>query len=815
MSKQQIGHVSPTPIEKEVQASFLDYAMSVIVSRALPDARDGLKPVHRRILYAMYSEGLTPDRRYSKSAGVVGEVIKKYHPHGDAAVYDALVRMVQDFNMRHPLVDGQGNFGSVDGDPPAAYRYTEVRLAPLAMEMLADIDKETVDFVDNFDGSTQEPVVLPASIPNLLVNGSAGIAVGMATNIPPHNLGEVVDAICHLIKNPDAEISDLMQFIPGPDFPTAGLIQGTQGIRKAYHEGNGSLVIRGRHEIEESASGRERIVITELPYQVNKANLVEKIAVLVRDKKIVGIQELRDESDRHGMRVVLELKRDAQAPTVVNALCKHTQFQSSFGILLLALVDGAPKVLNLKQALQVYIDHRKEIVTRRSRFELEKAKQRAHIVEGLKIALQHLDEVIAIIRKAESPEDAKQKLMRRFKLSEAQTQAILEMRLGRLTRLEQSKLDEEYKELLKTINRLEDLLSHERKILQVVGEELQQIKKKYANPRRTLITEASGDISVEELIPREDVIFTLSRGGYIKRMGGQFARAQRRGGKGIIGATTKEEDQVEQIAFANTHDNILFFTNTGKVYRLKGYEIPEHTRQSKGKPLVNFIQISQNERVTSMLGCPPQEEPGFLFMVTRRGVVKKTAFAEFENVPKAGKIAVKLDEGDELEWVDIVLPKDHVFLASQKGQTIRFKQEQVRPMGRAARGIRGMSLRKGDAVVAMVVLGESEKADMLFITSRGYGKRVAFEAFRPQNRGGMGVRGIKLTSKSGDLVKALLVGADDDIICISRKGIVLRTFASQISCQGRNAAGVRTMKLEDDDEVVDAEVLSQGGEQIA
>lgn len=789
----------------EVKRSFLDYAMSVIVSRALPDVRDGLKPVHRRILYAMHQENLFPDRRFTKSAGVVGEVIKKYHPHGDAAVYDALVRLVQDFNMRYPLVQGQGNFGSIDGDPAAAYRYTEVKLAPVAMEMLKDLEKETVDFVDNFDGTTKEPVVLPTAIPQLLVNGSSGIAVGMATNIPPHNLSEVIDALVHLIDSPQASVADLMKVLPGPDFPTGGIIAGSAGIQKAYETGHGSIIIRGRHEIE-SVGNRERIVIRELPFQVNKAALVEKIALLVKEKKLTGISEVRDESDRRGMRVVIELKKDIPAKTVLNALYKHTNLQISFGILMLALVDGTPRTLNLKQMLEEYLKHRKEVVVRRSSFELRKAEERAHILEGLKIALQNLDAVIALIRKSESVEKARRGLMEKFSLSKEQAQAILDMRLSRLTRLEMEKLEKEYKELIKTINELQDLLKVEKKIWQKVKEELLIVKKIYGDPRRTLIAEGETEkLEMEQLIPEQPIIITVTRDGYIKRMPTTYTRSQRRGGRGIIGATTKKEDELEHLRYCSTHDFLLFFTEKGRVYRIRGFEVKEGTRKMKGTPLANFIPLEGKERVTAVIAIAPgdYEKDAFLCMATKKGTVKKTHINEFANIYRAGKIALALEEGDELEWVDLCRKGDHIFLFSRNGKAICFQESNVRPMGRQAKGMRGMRLKKGDEVVGMVVKDlKEENGECLLFTECGYAKRLRFAEFRPQGRGGSGVIAIKTGKRTGRLVGALMIQTGDHVFFMSKAGLSLKCRASEISVQKRQAQGVRVMKLNEGDALV-------------
>ncbi len=799
--------VIPVKIEDEVRHSFLDYAMSVIVSRALPDVRDGLKPVHRRILFTMYELGLTPDKPHRKSAKVVGDVLGKFHPHGDSAAYDAMVRMAQDFSMRYPLVDGHGNFGSVDGDPPAAYRYTEVRLTPLAVDMLADIDKETVNFVPNFDNTEQEPVVLPSKVPQLLMNGSAGIAVGMATNIPPHNLSELVDALTMLINDPDCDIDDLMTMIPGPDFPTGGYIRGVEGIKEAYKTGRGSITLRGRYEKETTEGGKNRILITELPYQVNKANLIENIALLAREKKIEGISDLRDESDRRGMSVVIELKRGADPDVVIKYLAKHTQLQTSFGIIMLSLEDGRPKVLNLKQMLENYLEHRKEVVTRRTQYDLRKAQERAHILEGLKIALDHIDAIIKTIRESESAEDARGALMKKFKLTQVQAQAILDMQLRRLAGLERKKIDDEYKELIKTIAHLEDLLKHPKKILHVIKDELNAMKEKYGDARRTVITEKTGEIHFEEIIPEEEMVIIMTRDGYVKRLPLASYRSQKRGGRGITGITTKTEDEVEHLLTGTTLHYVLFFTNQGLVYRLKAYEVPQTSRQAKGTAIVNLIQSDKDERVTAAITVKDFDDKHFLFMATELGTVKKTALSEFSNLPRAGKIALGLEKDDALGWVDITDGKKDIILVTENGQGIRFAEGNVRAMGRQAKGVRGMRLKKGDKVVGMSIADEG--LELLVVTQKGFGKRTPLKQFRKQTRGGSGVRAIKVMKENGPVVGLKVVETDDEVMLSSKKGIVIRTKVKDISVQGRAARGVRLMRPDADDAVVVVERITE------
>ena len=790
--------VVPVAIEEEMKRSYIDYAMSVIVGRALPDVRDGLKPVHRRILYAMYELGLFHNRPYKKSARIVGEVLGKYHPHGDSAVYDALVRMVQDFSLRYPLIDGQGNFGSIDGDAPAAMRYTEARLAEIAEEMLADIDKDTVDFVPNFDESLREPSVLPAKLPNLLVNGSSGIAVGMATNIPPHNLCEVCDAIALLIDNPDASLEELMQVIKGPDFPTGAFILGREGIIKAYSTGRGTLRLRGRTHVEREKR-RKRIIITEIPYMVNKAKLIESIADLVRNKKIEGISDIRDESDREGMRIVLELRRNASAKVILNQLYKNTQLETTFGIINLVLVDGEPRVLNLRDTILEFIKHRKQVVTRRTRFELEKAEKRAHILEGLLIALKNIDAVIKLIRGSPGVAEAKAKLMERFSLSEVQAQAILDMRLQKLAKLEREKLAEEHRRLLKEIERLRSLLASEKRILQVVKRETLELKKKYGDERRTEIVANAREISLEDLIAREEMVVTITQGGYIKRLPVSTYRQQRRGGRGIVGVEAKE-DQVKDIYVASTHDYMLFFSNRGKVYWRKVYEIPTAGRYSRGKAMVNLIEEAAEERITATLAVSDFSEERYVFFATKLGRVKKTPLSAFGNPRKGGILAISLDEGDELVEVELTDGRQEVLLATRYGKAIRFSEQDVRPMGRAAKGVTGITLRRKDEVVGVEVVKPG--TTILAVTENGYGKRTPIEEYPLQRRGGKGVINIIPSVRNGLVVGVLSVLDSDEVVLTSAKGVVIRLKAKEISVMGRNTQGVRLMKLEEGDRVV-------------
>ena len=789
----------PVNIEEQMKVSYLDYAMSVIIGRALPEVRDGLKPVQRRILYAMFREGLLPGKKYSKSAGVVGEVLKKYHPHGDSAVYDAMVRLAQDFNMRYPLVDGQGNYGSIDGDPAAAYRYTEARLAKIAEELLADIDKETVDFTPNFDETTEEPVVLPSRIPNLIINGSSGIAVGMATNIPPHNLGEIVDGLVMLLKDPNVSVDDLATVIKGPDFPTGGIIHGTAGIRDAYERGRGIIKVRARARIEREHRGGENIIITELPYQVNKARLIEKMAELVREKKIEGISDIRDESDRDGIRVVLELKRGEMAEVVLNNLYKHTQMETTFGIIMLAIVGGKPEVLNLQAVLKHFLRHRKDVVLQRTRYELRKAEGRAHILEGLKIALDHLDEIIALIRASKSPEEARQGLMSDYPLSEIQAQAILDMKLQRLTGLEREKIIAEYKDTLKEIERLKAILGSEALVSKIIRDELLEIREKYADERRTEISEEMKEITIEDLITEEEMVITFSHQGYIKRNPLSAYRSQRRGGKGLMGMETKEEDFVEQLFIGSTHDYMLFFSNLGRLYWLKIYQIPEAGRAAKGKALINLLSLSEGERITTALPVRDFKE-GYLVVFTKNGVVKKTLLEEYSNPRGKGIIAVTLEEGDELITVSKTDGKSDFIIGTKEGLSIRFNEEDVRPMGRTAKGVIGIRLLKGDEVVSAEVV-ETNTA-LLTVTEKGIGKRTKLEEYPVQGRGGKGVISIKLTDKGGKAVGLMQVRDEDEVVMIANTGKLIRTIAGNISIHGRNTQGVKLMDLEAEDRIV-------------
>jgi len=789
----------PISIEEEMKGSYLDYAMSVIIGRALPEVRDGLKPVQRRILYAMFREGLLPSRKYSKSAGVVGEVLKKYHPHGDTAVYDALVRLAQDFNMRYPLVDGQGNFGSVDGDPAAAYRYTEARLAAIAEELLADIDKNTVDFIPNFDETTEEPIVLPSRVPNLIVNGSSGIAVGMATNVPPHNLGEIIDGLVRLIDNPDATLKDLMSHIKGPDFPTGGIIHGVDGIIQAYNEGKGLIKVRAKARIEREHRGGENIIITELPYQVNKARLIEKMAELVREKTIEGISELRDESDRDGIRVVLELKRGEMAQVILNNLYKHTQMETTFGIIMLALVNGQPRILSLRRLLSHFLQHRRDVVLRRTRFELRKAEERAHILEGLKIALDHLDAIIALIRSSKTPEEARTGLMSDFPLTEIQAQAILDMKLQRLTGLEREKIIKEYADTLKEIARLKEILENEALVSHIVKDELLEIRNRYTDERKTEITSETKEITMEDLITDEEMVITLSHQGYIKRNPLSAYRSQRRGGKGLIGMETKEEDFVNELFIGATHDYMLFFSNLGRLYWLKIYQIPEAGRAAKGKALVNLLALSEGERITTALPVRNFKE-GSLVTFTKKGTVKKTALEEYSNPRGKGIIAVTLEEGDELISVRKTDGKSDLIIGTKKGLSIRFNEEDVRDMGRTAKGVRGIRLRKGDEVVSAEVAGE--KTAILTVTEKGLGKRSKIEEYPVQSRGGKGVISIKIIDRGGKAVGLMQVRDEDEVVMITSSGKLIRTLAGNISLHGRNTQGVKLMDVEGDDKIV-------------
>ncbi len=789
------GTIMEIKIEEEMKKSYLDYAMSVIVSRALPDVRDGLKPVHRRILYAMNELGMTPDKPYRKSARIVGDVLGKYHPHGDSSVYLAMVRLAQDFNTRYPLVDGHGNFGSIDGDSPAAMRYTEARLSKLSLEMLRDINKDTIDFRPNFDETLKEPVVLPSRFPNLLVNGSSGIAVGMATNIPPHNLGEVIDGIVALIDNPQINIEALMKIIKGPDFPTGAMIMGKEGIRSAFKTGRGQITIRAVAEIEEAGRGRNRIVVTEIPYQVNKAKLIEKIAELVRDKKIEGISDLRDESDREGMRIVIELKRDANPRIVLNNLYKQTQLQITFGVIMLALVDDVPKVLNLKQILSHYVDYQKEIITRRTQFDLNKAEERAHILEGLKIALDNIDEVINIIRSSKEEKIARERLMDSFSLSEKQAQAILDMRLRRLTGLEREKLEEEYEALIKEINRLKEILSSERLINEIIKTELLEIKEKYGDQRRTRIMPAADDIDIEDMIEEEDVIITLTHSGYIKRLPESTYKTQRRGGKGITGLTTKDEDFVEDLFITSTHDNILFFTNKGRAYLLKAYEIPEGGRQARGTAIVNLLNLSENESISAVIPIEEYDPEINIVFVTKNGIIKKTKLEHFRNVRKNGINAINLKEGDELISVKKTDGNKEIIVVTSLGMAIRFSEEDVREMGRNATGVKAIKLKDEDQVVAMDLVEEGKY--LLVVSENGFGKKTPLDEYRLQSRGGVGLITYNVKKKTGKVVSAKVIDENDEIIMISMSGVIIRLEAKDISIMGRNTQGVTLMKIDD------------------
>ncbi len=796
-----IGHIMPLNIEDELKKSFISYAMAVIVSRALPDVRDGLKPVHRRILYAMNELGITPDKPFRKSARIVGDVLGKYHPHGDSSVYDAMVRLAQDFSTRYLLVDGQGNFGSVDGDGAAAMRYTEARLSKLSMEMVRDIEKETVDFYPNFDETLMQPAVMPARFPNLLVNGSSGIAVGMATNIPPHNLGEVIDGVICMLDNPDCTVDDLMQHIKGPDFPTGGVILGRRGIYDAYHEGRGRIIVRAKSEIEEMPGNRHRIVVTEIPYMVNKAKLIEKIAEMVHDKTVDGISDIRDESDRKGMRIVIELKRDTNANVVLNTLYKHTQMQDTFGAIMLALVDGVPKVLSLKQMIHHYIEHQEDVIRRRTKYDLDKAEARSHILEGLLIALDNIDEVIALIRGSRTPQDARDGLMTRFGLTERQAQAILDMRLQRLTGLERDKLEAEYAELQKQIAYYRSVLADEKLVFGIIRDEISEIRRKYADERRTEITAMDGEIDMLDLIDEEDMVVTLTHCGYVKRLPKDTYRAQRRGGKGIVGATTREEDFVDQMYVTSTHDPLMFFTNRGRVYQLNCYEIPEAGRTARGTAIINLLQLDPGEKVSAMLPVPAEKVSGhYLVMATKNGVIKRTELSEFTNLRKSGLIAMVLREDDELIGVALTDGSSEVLLGTHGGMAIRFPESDMRPMGRNAMGVKSIELDDGDSVVAMSIVEEG--ALVLSITELGYGKRTELDEYRVQSRGGKGIKAMNLTAKVGQLAGQLLVHDDEDILLITDDGTIIRMPVADISVLGRNTQGVRLMRVEEGCRVV-------------
>lgn len=796
--------IIPIEISQEMKKSYIDYSMSVIVGRALPDVRDGLKPVHRRILYSMIEQGITPDNPYRKSARIVGDVLGKYHPHGDSSVYMAMVKMAQDFATRGLLVDGQGNFGNVDGDSPAAMRYTEARMSRLATELLRDIDKETVDFGPNFDESLQEPLVLPARYPNLLVNGSNGIAVGMATSIPPHNLGEVIDATVYYIDNRDCTTEDLMEHIAGPDFPTGAMIIGTEGIKEAYRTGRGKVRVRARAEIEELPKGKQQIVITEIPFQVNKSRLVERIADLVRDKKVEGISDLRDETNRHGIRVVIELKRDVNANIILNNLYKHSQLEETFSIINLAIVDKTPKVLNLKQYLECYVDHQKDVITRRTQFELKKAQARAHILEGLKIALDNIDRVISIIRGSENGQIAKEKLIEEFALSDIQAQAILDMRLQRLTGLERDKIDNEYKELMERITYLESILADENKLFGVIKDEMLAIKDKYADPRRTEIKPAEGEIALKDLYEEEEIAITLTHLGYIKRLPADTYKSQKRGGRGISALTTREEDFVTDLISTTTHSLMLFFTNRGRVYKLNAYEVPEGKRTSKGTAIVNLLQLNPGEKIARTISfntdSKENEDLKYLLFATKSGIVKKTPISDFKNINKSGLIAINLKDGDELIGVNRTNGEEDIILVTENGMSIRFNENDVRAMGRTATGVKGITLSKGDHVVSMDLI--SNGTDLLVVSEKGFGKRTETEEYRPQIRAGKGIKTYNINSKTGKLVGATLVDEDDEMMMINSNGVLIRIRVNEISIFGRVTSGVKLMKTDEEVEVV-------------
>ncbi len=810
-SKQK--NIQPRKITEEIQQSYLDYAMSVIVARALPDVRDGLKPVHRRILYSMWNTGLKSGAKFRKSATVVGEVLGKYHPHGDSAVYDSMVRLAQDFSMRYPLVWGQGNFGSMDGDSAAAYRYTEAKLAPIAEEMLIDIEKDTVDFIPNFDGTHKEPVVLPAKLPQLLLNGTMGIAVGMATNIPPHNLNELADAIACLIDNPKADIDDLMKFIKGPDFPTGGIIYNAKDIKEAYSTGRGRIVTRAKADIIEVKSGIFQIIVSEITYATNKSTLIAKIAQLVKDGKIRGIKDLRDESDKDGVRIVIELKKDAYPQKVLNKLYSTTDLQKNFNVNMLALVNGIePQVLNLKSILEHYIGHRREVVVRRARYNLKKAKERAHILEGLKKALDHIDAVIKTIKESATREAAHVNLVKKFKLSDVQAEAILEMKLQTLAGLERKKVEDELKEKKKLISQLEALLKSQTKILAVVKKELLEIKEKYGNERKTkTMRGAAGEFKEEDLIPNEEAIITLTQNGYVKRMVPSAYHVQKRGGKGVIGAVAKDSDVIKQVNAVLTHDNLMFFTDTGKVYQIKAYEIPQSQRTAKGQAMVNFLQLAPNEKITEMIAFNKDDNYKYLFMATEKGIVKKTNLEDFDNVRRSGLIAIKLSKGDKLNWVKPTTGNDVISIATAFGQAIKFKESDVRAMGRSAAGVRGIRLKKDDCAVGMSAVIEKQKGNqLLVITENGYGKRSDFNLYKIQKRGGSGIKTAKITAKTGKLAGANIVNADDiegDLIITSEKGQIIRIPLRSIPVLGRATQGVRVMKPNEGDKISASAVI--------
>lgn len=806
------GKMLPIRIEDEMKNSYIDYAMSVIVGRALPDIRDGLKPVHRRILYSMYKIGLTPEKSFKKSAHVVGDVLAKYHPHGDLAVYDAMVRMAQDFSTRYPLVSGQGNFGSVDGDSAAAMRYTEVKMAKITNELLDGIEKKTIDYNENYDGSLEEPSVLPSRYPNLLVNGSSGIAVGMATNIPPHNLKEVINGVIAYIENPDIEFAELNKIIKGPDFPTGAIILGKEGIKKAYETGRGVIKIRAKSEIEEMKNGKKRIIVTEIPYMVNKARLIEKIADLVRDKKIDGITDLRDESDRKGMRMVIELRKDVNEQVILNQLYKNTQLQDTFGIIFLAIVNGVPKVLNIKEILKEYVLHQENIIKRRTQYDLDRAEKRAHVVEGLRIAISNIDEVIRTIKKAKNPEEARINLMSKFLLSEIQAQAILDMRLHRLTSLETEKLEEEYKDLIKTIKELKAILGDENKILEIIKKEITDIRDKYSDPRRTMIGMSDENIEMEDLIPEEEVVITISNSGYIKRMNISNYSSQKRGGKGIRGMSTKDEDAVVKIFTSSTHHFILFFTNKGKIYRIKGYEVPEHSRIAKGMHMKNLINLDPGEKVTTVIPIKEFSEDYYMIAATKQGMIKKTDLISYNTQRKDGIAAITLNEGDELVGIELTDGTKNVVMTTKLGFAIRFKESDVRAMGRTAKGVKGINVGKNDEVVSVGIA--EDDSSLLVVSNKGNGKRTPLEQYKVQTRGGKGLITFNRNKKKDvEIVGAEILNNDDEVMMISKNGIIIRFAAQDISSMGRATKGVRLMNMSNDDEVVSITVIKNADEE--
>jgi len=809
MSNPNLDKIIPVALEEEMKSSYIDYAMSVIVSRALPDVRDGLKPVHRRVLYGMYELGVTFNKPYKKSARIVGEVLGKYHPHGDSAVYETLVRMAQDFSLRYPLIDGQGNFGSIDGDSPAAMRYTEARLARIAEEMLRDIDKNTIDFVPNFDDTLKEPTVLPSYLPNLLINGASGIAVGMATNIPPHNLNDVIDALVAMIKNPDIPIDKLIKIIKAPDFPTGGIIYGYEGVKEAYLTGKGKITIRAKANIETLKNDRANIIITEIPYQVNKANLIEKIAELVKDGKIDDISNIRDESDRDGMRIVIELKRDSQPEVILNQLYKHTQMQVTFGVIILALVNGVPKILNIKDMMRLFLEHRMDVLIRKTKFELDAAEKRAHILEGYIIALDNIDAIIETIKKSPDVETAKNNLMKKFKLSEIQAKAILDMRLQRLTGLERKKIEDEYKETIKLIETLKLILSSEEKRNQIIRDDLLQIKEKYGDERRTEIIYNVKDFSIEDMIAEENVVVTITHGGFIKRFPVSGYRKQSRGGKGVIGQSAKEDDFIEHMFIASTHDFILFFTDKGKCYSLKVHEIPEGGRASRGRSILNLINKEKDEKITAYVAVKDFEEQAFLFMATQNGVVKKVALNEFKNIRKNGIIAINLEEKDNLVEVKKTDGSNDIILGTKNGIAIRFSEKDVREVGRTAAGVKGITLEENDKVIGMVVVNLNRSTSILIVTKNGFGKRSDLSDYRITKRGGKGIITVKVSDKTGEMIAIKAVNDNDEFMIITQKGIAMRQAVSELRVMGRNAQGVKLIKLKEGDSIADlARVIS-------